>query len=132
MAPLACCPPCFTWNSMTWTCDTTRPSFPCLMMSSRRASSLSLKTREMRSKRVSGLSCSLAVLTISGHLGLQVNVMKRSGLPCFLTKAMASWYSCCMCLLPPVKEEGRTTRRPTSLPSGAAPGGARSRMSFTV
>jgi hypothetical protein len=37
------------------------------------------------------------------------NVMNRSGLPNFRTRAIASWYRAFMCLGPPMKEDGKTT-----------------------
>ena len=55
---------------------------------------------------------------ISGQLGLQVKVMKRSGLPSFLTVAMASAYWPVMKRGPPVKVAGRMTRgTPMSVPT---------------
>jgi hypothetical protein len=48
-----------------------------------------------------------------GPLWLLVMVTNRSGLPCLRTKAMASWYSWCMCHGPPVKVAGRMVKCPT-------------------
>ena len=44
----------------------------------------------------------------SGHAGLQVNVMKKSGYPAQRQIGIASWQFCNIQRAPPVKEEGRT------------------------
>ena len=62
-----------------------------LQMSDRSLLSLSLKTLEIRSGQSEGDCPGKRFSVISVHLGLHVNVKKRSGLPNLATVAMASW-----------------------------------------
>jgi len=73
--------------------------------------------RELKTRAVkSGLSWAdcpgRRLFRISGQSGLQVTVMKRFGFPVACNQAIASWNLAFISLGPPMKDVGRTIRRP--------------------
>ncbi len=103
------------WNLMTQILAITLPRTPSLM-SLKRVSSFKLKMRVTNSGRSLAVYPRRSASVISFHLGLQVNVTKRFGLPNLRTLAMASWYSWPMARLPPWNDDGRIIFCPTSFP----------------
>jgi len=94
------------WNSMTQILIITLPRTLSLM-SFKRASSFKLKTQVTKSGRSSAVCLGRSASVICFHLGLQVNVTKRSGLPNLRTLAMASWYNWPMMRSSPWNDDGR-------------------------
>ncbi len=82
------------------------PKTPSLM-SFKRALSFKFKTRVTNSGQPLVVYPGRSAYVISFHLGLQVNVTKRSGLPNLWTLAMASWYSWPMARSPPWNDDER-------------------------
>ena len=70
------------------------------------------KTRATISGRSTAVWPPRSWLWISRQAGLQVKVRKRSGLPYYLHRAIASWYNCVICRGLPWKEDGRIKRVP--------------------
>ncbi len=93
----------------------TLPRTPSLM-SLKRGSTFKLKTRVTNSGQSLAVCPRRSASVISFHLGLQVNVTKRSGLPNLRTLAMASWYSWLMARSPPWNDDGRIIFCPMSFP----------------
>jgi len=103
------------WNSMTQTLAITLPRTPSLM-SFKKVWSFKLKTRVTNLGRSLAICPGRSAYVIFFHLGLQVNVTKRSYLLNLQTLAMASWYSWPIAHSPPWNDNRRIIFCPTLFP----------------